>query len=689
MFLVTRHRIVLPVVWLISTGYVLAGYDRGWIEHDAGALGQIAERVLDGELPHRDFDDPYTGGLSYLHAAGFAVFGASLHSLRVMLVLWTLAFVPAAYAIAARVVPAWAAGLVALLCLAWSVPNYYEAMPSWFNLFCAAFGTLAFLKHIETGRLRWVFVAGLCGGVSFLFKSVGLYSIAAGLLFLVYREQSLSSRDDDDGSNLGYSVFVALGLLAFWAVLGNLIAGFAGSLIRHHQSNPAGFDSLAGSRFGSIAMLLLQFALPAGACVALLLRNEWRLRRRAGKPRWIRLMRLGLPFLAGAVLPVAAFLVPYLVAGGLGEWFVGVFVQPLQRLEDSAYPLPPLGTIWTAIPLAALLAWPAIRARFTASRADDPARARSIASLPAAESSSPVASSAAAEGGPLRDLQVAAMFLAAAAGGVIVAVGSAETIYASVWNSMRHALPFVVLAGCAVLWSRNRYANGEVDPSTSQKLFLALAMASLVPLVQIPQAWGIYFCYAAPMIVLAAAFVVAAQRFAPRRIFAWLAVFYLAFAVTWMNRNDVRRLPDGFHPVEQYAPLAMERGGIRVPRSHAEMYGELVEIVQAHSPEGGFIYATPDVPQAYFLSARRNPTRTLFDLFDDDWNRPDDRAVRLARALDERGVRAAVLSRRGEFSRIVHDEVVALLRSRYPNAKRVASPGPNPSARPPAFEIRW
>ncbi|MEX0717574.1 MAG: glycosyltransferase family 39 protein [Planctomycetaceae bacterium] len=699
--LLSRHRIVLPVVWVIAAAYLFAGYDRGWIEHDAGTLGQIAERVLDGEMPHRDFDDPYTGGLSYLHAAGFAVLGTSLHSLRVMLVAWTLVFLPAVYAIAVRAVPAWGAGLIALLCLAWSVPNYYEAMPSWFNLFCAAFGTLALLKHIETGRLRWVFVAGLWGGVSFLFKSVGLYYVAAVLLFLVYREQSLSSRDDEDGPNLGYSAFVALGLLAFLAALGNLVGGFAGSLMRHHESNPAGFETLAGSRFGSLAMLALQFALPAIACTVLLLRNEWRLRRLTGKPRWIRLTRLGLPFLAGAALPVAAFLVPYLVAGGLGTWFEGVFVKPLQRLDDSAHPLPPLGTIWTAIPLAALLAWPAVRARLTASRTDGFAGTSTAAPLPEAESSAPpsptAASSVSTEGGPLRDLQVAAMVLAVAVAGVIVAVGSAVTIYASVWHSMRHALPFVVLAGCAALWSRNRQANGELDSRTRQKLFLVLAMAALVSLVQIPQAWGVYFCYAAPMIVLAAAFVVSTQPFAPRRVFAWLAVFYLAFAATWMNRNDVRRLPDGYHPVEEYAPLAMERGGIRVPRAHAEIYGELVKLVQSHSPDGSFFFATPDAPQAYFLCAQKNPTRTLFDLFDDDWNRPRGRAARLARVLDAHDVRVAILSYRAEFSIVVrdgivspaHDDILKLVRSRFPNVKLVTFPGSDGGARPPAFEVRW
>jgi hypothetical protein len=54
----------------------------GWVPHDEGTLGQSAERVLHGETPHRDFDDPYAGGLAYIDAAIFKFFGINLFSLR-------------------------------------------------------------------------------------------------------------------------------------------------------------------------------------------------------------------------------------------------------------------------------------------------------------------------------------------------------------------------------------------------------------------------------------------------------------------------------------------------------------------------------------------------------------------------------------------------------------------------------
>ena len=49
---------------------------------DDGALAQSAERLLQGQLPHRDFDEIYTGGLTFLNAGAFRLFGISLWSLR-------------------------------------------------------------------------------------------------------------------------------------------------------------------------------------------------------------------------------------------------------------------------------------------------------------------------------------------------------------------------------------------------------------------------------------------------------------------------------------------------------------------------------------------------------------------------------------------------------------------------------
>src|SRR5439155_1513998 len=164
----------------------------GWWPHAGGSLARSAERVVAGELPHRDFDEIYTGGLSFLHALAFRLVGTSLLAPRLVLFAVFLAWLPAVYYVAGRFVSPLAAGLATLVAALWTVPNYSEAVPSWYNLFFAVFGVAALLRHLETGGRRWLVVAGVAGGLSCLAKIVGLYYVAAVLLFLVYREHCLA-----------------------------------------------------------------------------------------------------------------------------------------------------------------------------------------------------------------------------------------------------------------------------------------------------------------------------------------------------------------------------------------------------------------------------------------------------------------------------------------------------------------
>ncbi len=127
----------LLVVWLLSATYVGSRLDRGWIPFDEGTIAHPAERVLQGELPHRDFDDVYTGGLARFDAVVFRVLGTRLIALRIAMFAVFLLWIPAVYYIATRFAGPVTAAAVTLLCVVWSIPTYPAAMPSWYNLFLA------------------------------------------------------------------------------------------------------------------------------------------------------------------------------------------------------------------------------------------------------------------------------------------------------------------------------------------------------------------------------------------------------------------------------------------------------------------------------------------------------------------------------------------------------------------------
>ena len=152
-----RAAAILACVWILSLGYLGFYLKRNWVPHDEGTYAQSAERVLQGELPHRDFDEGYTGGLTFLNSLAFRMLGVNLASLRIILFVVFALWVPAVFYVATRFVPPLTAGAVTFLCVVWSVPNHPAPSPSWYNLFFAIFGIAALLRYIEAGHRRWVF----------------------------------------------------------------------------------------------------------------------------------------------------------------------------------------------------------------------------------------------------------------------------------------------------------------------------------------------------------------------------------------------------------------------------------------------------------------------------------------------------------------------------------------------------
>jgi len=307
-----RGRLLLIIVWLLSAGYAGLLLDRGWVPHDEGTIGQSVERVLDGELPHRDFGEVYTGGLTYLNAFAFRTLGENLISPRIVLFVFFLAWIPAVYAIASRFASPASAALVTMLAMSWSIPNYSAALPSWYNLFFATFGTAALLRYIESDAPRWLWAAGLCGGLSLLFKVSGLYYIAAVLLFLLFREQGMPEAGAPAKGGRIYSWFGITGLVMF------ACAVFL--MVRHNLS----------------AVAAIEYLLPPVLVAALCAWRELRTARGAAGKRFRTLFQMLAPFVLGVTIPVALFLIPYLRAGAVHDLYDGVFVLPMRRFVFAA-----------------------------------------------------------------------------------------------------------------------------------------------------------------------------------------------------------------------------------------------------------------------------------------------------------------------------------------------------------------
>jgi hypothetical protein len=543
------YLVVLAVVWLISSVYMATHVKRIWMPHDEGTLGLSAERVLQGQLPHRDFDD-YTGGLTFLHALAFRVWGINSGSMRNVLLIFFVAWVPAVFYVAARFSPPVSAGVVTLVALAWSVPNYPAPMPSWYTLFFATWGVAALLRYLESGSRWWIFAAGLCGGFSMLAKVTGAYYVAGVLLFLVFHEQclaqdSVSERGDKKARAGVYSGLIACGLGIFVILLYRMI----------HKLPDGGW--------------IFFFVVPPAMLAGFLVAREF-----AGVPgplakRIGNLMGMGLPFLSGVAIPGAIFVFGYWRAGALHSLFGGLVGLPERALKFAS--LPPLSPM-TAAAFAPFLLWIVLAY-------DSRGTARTIWAAVLA-----VVCALVAWGGRTKAL-----------------------IWGLGWCSLAASGPVLTGAVLIYLWKK----RSSMEPQRQQQLVLLASVSALCSIVQFPFGAPGYFFYAAPLLILATAAFFESIPHPPRLALATLAAFYVVFILT--DEVTAVKLGLQNEAYATLRELNLPRaGGLRVESGVAKIYEETIHLVEVHA-KGEFAYAVPDCPEIYFLSGLKSPSRHYFE----------------------------------------------------------------------------
>lgn len=621
--------LVLAAVWLACAAYMAACLKRGWVPHDGGALGQMAERVLQGQVPHRDFGEFYTGGLTYLNALAFRLWGINCFSLRIPLFLFFLGWIPAIYFIGRRFVGPLAAGTITLLAEAWSVPNYPEAMPSWYNLFFTTWGTLALLRYGETEKRRWLWIGGLCGGLSFLVKITGLYFIAAALLFLVLHEQCLSGGEYTQSGlrapaearstylprrrkrGWGYRVFVLVCLLAFVSAVARLVGE------------------------APVAHRVFYFILPSACLAGLLAWSEWQMPLAQGAARFRRLMGIASPFVGGALAPVGVFLCWYARVGAMQAWFEGTFVLPAARFRWTVFSLPPPRTALALAPMAAVLLFAYFKkelfGRFT---------------------------------------------------GPAVIAGLGTLLVLARWWKRAYVLlgvsppTLVPLAGLALILLAGR--AGGLRGEKQQRTFLIVSVAAVCSLIQFPLGLPTYFCYVAPLVLLACVALASVAGQFDRMSVGALFAFYLAFAV-WLHTPGYFTVMGGApgRPASLRALNLPRAGGIEIDAAEAAEYEGLAGLIRAHA-RGNYIYAGPGSPEVYFLTGFRNPTESLLDFLDRDFEDGPERARRILGDLDAHSVSVVALRVDSEYAGPIPPQLRAGLESRFPRSALMGG-----------FEVRW
>ncbi len=460
--------IVLSFVMILAGWYTALHIGKGWVPADDGTLAQSALRVLHGQLPHKDFGEIYTGGLSFIHALAFRAFGVNLMSLRLCVFIFFLAWLPAVYFIAGRFVSPISAGLITLLAVSWSYPNYPAAMPSWYNLFFATFGAAALLRYLDVRKHRWLFIAGVCGGASLVIKVIGAYYVAGAFLFFAFLEQSESGDVEERGGCWWYRAFSVSSLLLFLAVILQLLRG-----------------KLASAE-------LFHFFLPSAAIATLLFCGE----REVGSStasRFKMISGLLIPFVAGICSAITIFLVPYAWAGGVAELLRGITSSAVSRISGLGV-VRPVGVselIWL-LPVIGILVAAMFWDKFQSS--------------------------------------VVGATLLVGAGIIVFRATQTFDIVLRIWHTVAVLTPVAVVCGAFLIWSRRNGTREQ--KLQRQQVGLLISLAATCSLVQFPFSAAIYLSYMVPLTLLAIVAIVSTGKTQPGTLaLTSVAAFYFAFAI--------------------------------------------------------------------------------------------------------------------------------------------------------------
>ena len=180
---------------LASLTILLHFHNRFWYAPDDGAYAHVAERILQGEVLHRDVQDIHMGYINFTNALALQTFGNRLVSMRYPLILLGVAASALAFLLMAAHKNSVAA-VGALVVAALSIVQFLNPTAHWycFSLLWVLIGCLTWIPQQARGRLLLI---GFLVGLVFLFRQLtGVVAAIAVVTCLLHE----SPQNSDGGS---------------------------------------------------------------------------------------------------------------------------------------------------------------------------------------------------------------------------------------------------------------------------------------------------------------------------------------------------------------------------------------------------------------------------------------------------------------------------------------------------------
>lgn len=169
------------LIFLFSFSYLCVFLRYSSLEPDEGILLQGGQRILDGQIPYRDFFSFYTPGSFYLLAMLFKVFGDSFMVARVSLAVTGATCSVATYLLARRVCSRGFAVFAAALATSAGVAYRFLVLHNWYSTLLACLAVYGAVRLLETRNAVWAFATGSLCALTVLFEQSKGAGICLGL----------------------------------------------------------------------------------------------------------------------------------------------------------------------------------------------------------------------------------------------------------------------------------------------------------------------------------------------------------------------------------------------------------------------------------------------------------------------------------------------------------------------------
>jgi len=250
------ERVTPFLVFLLSLAYLCAFVRYSSLEPDEGILLQGGQRILDGQIPYRDFFSFYTPGSFYLLAALFKIFGNSFLVARTSLAITGATCSIVTYLLARRVCSRGFSLFAAALATVAGVAYRFLVLHNWYSTLLACLALYSAVRLLESRKPAWAFAAGSFCSLTTMFeqsKGAGLcFGLALSFLALWVLGKKPMFRKSELASFSGGFLWPLLWIFAYFGAqhsLGIMIEDWLWPLRHYTNANhvPYGYQNWSDS----------------------------------------------------------------------------------------------------------------------------------------------------------------------------------------------------------------------------------------------------------------------------------------------------------------------------------------------------------------------------------------------------------------------------------------------------------